>query len=276
MMFILSFYVFIALYTVLFQWLFPVGLLEVRSLNWYLFGLLSVLLALILSFITQLLILKLVGILRRNKPMTDLFNHRFANSLLRLGLHLIRTKVIVTGRENIPKGQFVLVGNHQENYDILVLKPIFRDHALSFIAKEVLAKLPIFGPWMTVLGNVFISRYADRSAAESIIHAIRNYKQGMSMGIFPEGKRSFGNEMIEFKAGAFKLAMKPKADLLIATQYNTCTILKGFPWRPYRVHVHIHPVLPYDTFKDMNSHELSDHVKGLIQAQLDIFDKTIK
>ncbi len=270
-MFILSFYLFLFGYAALLLWLFPVGWLDYADPLWYVFIALSLLIGFIVSFATQLLILKIVGELRKNKGMKNMFNHRFANSLLKLGLHLARVKVIVTGRENIPNKNFILVSNHQENYDILILKPIFQDHPLSFIAKEALRKLPIFGPWIDYLGNVFISRDADRSAAESIIKGIRNYKDGMSMGIFPEGKRSFGNDMIEFKAGAFKLAMKPKADLLIATQYDTCAIFKRFPWRRYKVYVHVHPIIPYDRYKDMNSHELSDFVKAEIQAQLDRF-----
>jgi 1-acyl-sn-glycerol-3-phosphate acyltransferase len=262
-MFLISFYLFALGYAGLFLWLFPVPWLALGDPLWWLLLVVSAILGLVFSFLTQLAILWIVGKLRDKKPMTDPFNHRFANSLLRLGLHLIRTKVIVTGRENIPEGNFVLVGNHQENYDILVLKPIFRNHPLSFIAKEALAKMPIFGPWMRRLGNVFISRDADRSAARSIIDGIKHVKQGMSMGIFPEGKRSFGNEM------------KSQADLLVVTQYDTCTIFKRFPWRRYRVYVHVHELMPYDSYKDLSSHELSDLVKDKIQTQLDTFARTI-
>lgn len=275
-MFILSFYTFALLYTTLLMWVFPVDFFEYTAITWYLFLAISALIGFVLSFLTQLGILQIVGLLRQHKPKNDPFNHKFTNSLLRLGLHLIRTKVILSGEENIPTEPFVLVGNHQENYDIIVLKPQFRNTQIGFIAKEALAKLPIFGRWMTTLGSVFISRDPDRSAARSIVQAIKHFESGLSMGIFPEGKRSFGNDMIEFKAGAFKLAMKPKADLLIVTQYDTTTILKRFPWRRYRVYVHIHPILPYADYQHMNSHELSEFVKNRIQAQLDVFAKSKK
>ena len=170
----------------------------------------------------------------------------------------------------------VVVGNHQENYDALIVKPIFKDHNLNFIAKEALTKLPIFGRWFKMLGNVFISKTADRSAAESIIKGIRNYKKGTSMGIYPEGKRDFGNEMIEFKAGAFKLAMKPKADILLTTQYDTCTVFKSIPWKRYVVKVHIHPIIKYEDYEGLNSHELSSRVKAILQEQLDKFKNESK
>jgi len=267
--FILSFYAFLLLYAYLTFSLIYSGSIIINS-GTILIGALSLLIGFISSFITQLFIFWFVLLFRKNKPITDSFNHAFAKSVLRLGVHLLRTKVTVTGKENIPNKPFILVGNHQENYDILIIMPIFKQ-PLSFIAKEVLAKLPIFGKWMKVLGNVFITRDADRQAAAAIIQGIKHYKQGLSMGIFPEGKRSFSNEMLEFKPGAFKLAMKSKADIVIVTQYNVCTIFKRFPWRPYKVHLHIHPLLKYEEYKDMSSHELSNYVKDIIQAQLDVY-----
>ncbi len=275
-MFTLSFYIFLVGYTYLFGWLFNLDFNSFNNPIFYLLTIVSLLIGLILSFITQIIILEVLGRLRRNTPFDSKFNHKVANALLRFGAHLLRTKVIVTGKENIPKSKFVLISNHQENWDIMILKPIFRNHTLNFIGKETLRKLPVLGKWIVLLGNIFISKYADRSAAESIVKGIRQYKSGNPMGIFPEGKRSFGNELIEFKAGAFKLAMKPKADILIATQYDTCKILKKFPWKRYKVYVHIHPLVQYSEYEGMNSHEVSDLIRGKIQAQLDVFKKTVK
>ena len=273
-MLIFLFYVFALGYTALFSYLLDVfKTVEVLDVLWIL---LLLVLGFVLSFITELLIIHIMVLFRQNKPKTDAFNHRFANAVLRLALHIMRTKVIVTGKENIPTKPFVLVGNHQENYDIIILKPIFKDFPLDFIAKEALRKAPIIGRWITTLGNVYISRQADRSAARSIIQGIKNVKEGIPMGIFPEGRRSFGNEMVDFKPGAFKLAMKPKADILIATQYDTCKIFKSIPFRKYRVKVHIHPLLKYDEYKALNSHELADKVKAIIQEQLDQFELETK
>ena len=275
-MFIISYYLFFVLYSVLFGFIFQLDFTNLANPWLYILGIIALILSAVISLITQILITHIVGLLRQNKGYTNKFNHKFANSLLRLGLHLIRIKVIVTGRENIPKKDFVVVGNHQENVDALIVKPIFKDHALSFIAKEALTKLPVFGRWILLTGGVFISKTADRSAAESIVKAIKNYKSGMSMGVFPEGKRDFGNEMIDFKPGAFKLAIKPKADILIFVQYDTCTVFKKFPWKRYRVLVHVLPLLTYEEYKDMNSQEISAMVKNRIQNQLDIFKAQAK
>ncbi len=272
-MFIFSFYLFFVIYSILFGHLFHLDFSNFTNPSLYILSVLILVISPVISLMTQIVITHIVGLLRKDKEYQNKFNHKFANSLLRLGLHLMRVKVVVTGRDNIPKTNFIVVGNHQENYDPLILKPIFKDHALSFIAKVALTKLPVFGRWISLIGGVFISKTADRSAAESIINGIKNYKAGMSMGVFPEGKRDFGNEMIDFKPGAFKLAMKPKADILICTIYNFSNILKDYPFRKQKVYVHIHELLKYEEYQQLSSQELARKVKAEIQVQLDKFEE---
>ncbi len=272
-MYILSFYLLWALITFLFGMLFGLDFNSFNELSFYLLGFVSLLLGVIFSFAIQLGLLSLVGSIRKDTKFESNFNHRFANSWLNLTLHILRVKVITTGKENIPSEKFVLIGNHQENYDIIVLKPIFKRNNISFIAKESLINVPVIGKWIILLGNIPISRFADRSAAETIVKGIRQVKAGMTMGIFPEGRRSFGNELINFKPGAFKLAIKPKADILIATIYNFSNILKDYPFRRQKVYVHIHELLKYDDYHELSSQDLAKKVKGIIQIQLDDFEE---
>ncbi len=275
-MFIVIYYLFTLLYGYLFTLLFNVEFTDYTNPFTYILTIVSLIIALLLAFVSVVLLLHLMSYIRSRKEYDNKFNHQLVNSVLVLALHLMRVKVIVTGKENIPKDKnFVLYSNHEENWDIIVLKVIFKEKIINFIAKEALSKVPILGRWITILGNIFISRNADRSAAESIVKGIKQVRKGTCMGIFPEGKRSFGNELIDFKPGAFKLAMKPKADILIATQYNTCTIFKKIPWRKYRVYVDIQPLYTYEEYQGKKSIEISNIVKARIQKQLDYYKETV-
>lgn len=266
------FYICFILYTWLFGWIFNLDFNSFNEPMFYVLGILTLFISFILSFATILAFTSILGEFRKGKPYTNKFNHYFAKSLLRLAIHIGRIKVTVTGKENIPEdNNFVFVANHQENYDIMILLPIIPNQ-IVFIAKKTLMKAPIIGKWIELLGNVPISRNADREAARSIITGIKRYKDGNPVGIFPEGKRAFGNEMIEFKAGALKLAMKPQADILIGTLYDMSTIFKRFPWRRYDTKVHFHPVLKHEEYKDLNSQELAQKIKDIIQAKLDEFE----
>jgi 1-acyl-sn-glycerol-3-phosphate acyltransferase len=275
-MIIALYYVLATLYFSLFYIIFGIDISNYTSVVPYLLVIVSLVLSFVLSFASILALVSILGEFRKNKPFNNKFNHDFANGLMRLAMHIIRVKVIVTGKEHIPDhNKFVLMGNHQENYDIPVLMPIFKDHPICFIAKKALFEVPIIGKWIGLLGNVPIGKMADREAAKSIITGIKRHKEGIPFGIFPEGRRSRSNEMIDFKAGAFKLAMKSKSDILIVTQYDMNKVLKSFPWKPYKVYVDFLPILKYEEYKDMNSQDLSDFVKAKIQARLDQFAKEV-
>ena len=195
-MYILSFYLFWAIFTFLFGIIFGLDFNSFNELSFYIFGFLCLLIGVILSFLLQLGALSLVGSLRKGTKIDSKFNHRYANALLDLAMHLLRVKVIVTGKDNIPERNFVFISNHQENYDIVVLKPIFKNHPISAIAKESIISVPIIGKWILLLGNIPISRYADRRAAQTIVKGIKQVKRGIPMGIFPEGRRSFSNKIL--------------------------------------------------------------------------------
>ncbi|MBN2604899.1 MAG: 1-acyl-sn-glycerol-3-phosphate acyltransferase [Bacilli bacterium] len=275
-MFIFIFYSFWITYTVILGYCSTLLFEGFSHPMLYVLFFLSIMIGFVLSFISILAITGILGEFRKGKDTLDPFNHQFARSLLVLANHLLRVKVVVTGRENIPEGKFIFFANHQENEDIVILKPIFKNHPINFIAKESLVNMPIIGKWIVLLGNIPISKFADRSAAESIVKAIKEFNHGNPIGIFPEGKRSFSNEMNEFKPGAFKLAMKPKADILVGTIYNFINLYKGYPFKRQTIYVHIHPLLKYDDYKDLTSHELSDKVREIIQSKLDEFKEKIK
>lgn len=271
-MLLVFFYITAISFSWLFYRLFSLGYTDIL---FYILLPIVLVLAYVVAFAAQIGWMKLYYEMRKRKEPKNKANHRYANRLLNLTRHLLRVKIIVSGKEYIPNGNFVFVGNHQENYDIIMVKPIFKDMPMNFIAKESLFKVPILGNWMELLGNIPISPYADRSAAESIVKGIKTVKSGMPMAIFPEGKRSFSNEMVEFKPGAFKLAMKSKADILIGTLYNFSNVLKGYPLKRQVVHIAFQKVIKYDEYKELSSIELAVEVKSRIQAQLDKFDQEL-
>ncbi|WP_214770011.1 lysophospholipid acyltransferase family protein [Exiguobacterium sp. s133] len=128
--------------------------------------------------------------------------HVWANSLLRLA----GVKVRLTGEEHIPSDQpVVFIANHQGNFDI----PILLGHIAkpkAFISKIEVNKIPIVNVWMNLMGCVMIDRKDRRQSLKAIRAGVETIKDGQSMIIFPEGTRSKGGPIAEFKAGSFTLA----------------------------------------------------------------------
>ena len=117
--------------------------------------------------------------------------------------------VNISGKENVPdNGPCVFISNHEGYGDIVVLFKALEGRQIGFIAKDALENVPYFGKWIKAIRGVFIKRGNTREALKSIQAGVDTLKDGFSLVIFPEGTRSRGPRMAEFKAGSFKLATK--------------------------------------------------------------------
>lgn len=123
----------------------------------------------------------------------------------------------VKGTENIPENEnIVFISNHQSNFDIaIILKYI--PGSKGFVAKSEMKSVPLLKQWMELIGCVFINRKSPKESIEAIRQATKNVKEGMNMVIFPEGSRSKGKPIGDFKLGSFRVAIKSKAVIVPIT-----------------------------------------------------------
>ncbi len=126
-------------------------------------------------------------------------------------------KVELEGAENLPeKGPVVVISNHQSYVDIPAILSIL-PFQVGFVAKSELEKIPVFSTWILRIRGLLINRGDARASLRTISEGVALVKQGFSMAIFPEGTRSRGPEMGEFKAGSLKLATKAGCPVLPIT-----------------------------------------------------------
>jgi len=136
--------------------------------------------------------------------LADKFTRSFAKLLFFLSGSTIR----VVGKENIPKGQPVLfVSNHQSHMDSVIIHG-FIDIPKGFISIVEVKKLPILRTWMKYIKCVFMDRSNSRQVFMCIEQSIGLLKQGHSMVIYPEGRLSDGETVVEFKNGCLRIAIK--------------------------------------------------------------------
>ncbi len=267
----LLFSIFVVLFSILYAFLFS-------SLSFALINVLYWLLAFVLAIISTAALLALFlftyGRLQRGDQSLNMRNHKVIMSFMRFLTRLLRLNFHASGLQNIPEDRaFIMVGNHQTNIDIIATKPFVKTQPLIYIAKQSIFHWPIVGRLAGLIGNIPIKRMADRSAIEAIIKGIKHYKRGAPVMIYPEGKRSKSNQMIDFKAGAFKLAIKPQAPIIIVSIYNFATLWKKWPLKRRDVYIHFHEPIEPTFYKDMKTTELSNYVKQTIQTKIDEFAK---
>jgi 1-acyl-sn-glycerol-3-phosphate acyltransferase len=189
----------------------------------------------------------------------------WAQSLVKL----TGTTVEIIGLENIPQRNVLFVSNHQGNFDIPLLIG-YINKPKGFIAKIELKKLPIVNIWMEKINCVFMDRSNIRASMKAIQQGIAYLKNGKSMVLFPEGTRSKGPQMGDFKPGSMKLALKSGVPIVPVTINGSYKILEqnGFVMKPAQVKIVLGEPIYLDKLSAEEKTHLVEMVKEKIAANL--------
>ncbi len=179
--------------------------------------------------------------------------------------------ISVHGKENIPADHsYCVVANHQGYFDIPALLMTV-PWTVGFVAKKELSKVPFLAAWMKAIGVVFMDRNDRRSALDVMKFASERIKTGQPMVIFPEGTRSLGTPIKEFKQASLKLALLSKTKILPVTLDGTWEIIespkKGI--NPVRAHVYFHPVIDTAEIPEEEIPFLAERLREIIKAPLE-------
>jgi len=138
----------------------------------------------------------------------------YARGLNILGMPILGIKIKIIGRENLPKQAAILLVNHQSNLDAFFLGGIFPWKSVVVAKKEML-KVPMFGVTLKASRTIFVDREDSSDAKRALKDAISAIKVDKNnIWIFPEGTRSKGEGLGEFKKGAFAMAIAAGAPIV--------------------------------------------------------------
>jgi 1-acyl-sn-glycerol-3-phosphate acyltransferase len=189
----------------------------------------------------------------------------------KLNAYITPMFVSVSGSENIDKNQsYVIVSNHQSQYDIFLVygwMPVdFR-----WVMKIELRKVPVLGYACYKIGHVFINRKNKQAAIASLEDAKKRISGGTSILFFPEGTRSNDGKLIEFKKGAFRMALDMNLPILPITIVGTRKILpnKTIALFPGSAKLIINKPIEITGYSEENLDDLVRKTKKSIQATLD-------
>lgn len=179
------------------------------------------------------------------------------------------TKVMVKGQEKLPDEAVLFVANHQGLFDILLLlghlgKPV------GFIAKKEIKKIPIINSWMELIHCIFIDRSDRRQSIRAINQGIGYLQEGHSLVIFPEGTRSRGRNLNEFKPGSLRLATKANVPIVPVAIDGTYHMYEEGNNRVKASSISLtieEPIYP-EQYKDKNSKELAKQLQMAIEKSL--------
>jgi 1-acyl-sn-glycerol-3-phosphate acyltransferase len=106
------------------------------------------------------------------------------------------------------------VVTHQSNLDIVTYGSIFPWRTVAVGKKEIL-RIPFFGWFFKVTGNILLDRQNRHSAVRSIAEAAKRIQaERISVWMFPEGHRNLTRTLLPFKKGAFHLALAAQVPIV--------------------------------------------------------------
>lgn len=182
----------------------------------------------------------------------------------------LKLKIEVTGEENIPDVPFMLYSNHQSFADIPAICYALRNHCqIGFVSKAEWKKYKILRDAINYTRSVFLDRGNPREAVKVIAETKDLLDKGFNMAIFPEGTRSKGHEMGEFKHGAFKFAEKAKVPVLPVTLDGGYKLFeeKG-TYQPCTIKITIHPAVHLEEMDKTQQKEVPQQVEDTIKSAL--------
>jgi len=175
-------------------------------------------------------------------------------------------RLSVKGKENLPEGACVFIANHQGYFDIPALIAA-ADRPVGYIAKKEILSHKYISYWMKKIHCVFIDRENVKESLKAINQGVEYVKSGFNMAIFPEGTRSKGGPVGEFKKGSMKLATKsgvPIVPVAITGTYKAREANKFNAIKPADVTVTIcKPIILSELAKEENTN-LAEIIRGII------------
>ena len=197
--------------------------------------------------------------------------HACARLWCRLIALTIGVRVRVLGEENLaPHETYVYMANHASLVDIPALF-VGLPYQFRIMAKKELFYVPFLGWHLWAAGNFAVDRSRPSGTARSLLGVIEGVRGGKSLAVFPEGMRSADGRLQQFKAGAFKIAVRAGVPIVPVAIRGTHYILpKGsLAPRPGRVDVIIGRPIETRACGDERIPKLIEQTRAAIAASLD-------
>jgi 1-acyl-sn-glycerol-3-phosphate acyltransferase len=206
-----------------------------------------------------------------NRDMYRKSERFWAWTLIKLG----GIKLEIDGAELLPKNETVVyMANHQSDLDWPVIFMAIPGQYL-FLAKKELFEKPVFGTYMRIQKYIPIDR--DRiiksfKTYETVVDLIRS---GNSIVIYPEGTRSYNEELQKFKSFSFAFLQDAQVRVVPVAIDGTIKIQRRGSRliTPGTVKVTIMPPVSFDDIYSLETREFcsiaSDRVRRALSEALE-------
>ncbi len=184
---------------------------------------------------------------------------------------IVGMRIRTRGMEQVPKtGRFLLVCNHLNDLDPVVLMSRFKHNQLAFISKRENRDMFLVGKVMHKTLCQMVNRENDREALKTILKCIEIIKEDKaSIAVFPEGYTSRDHKFHHFRSGVFKIAQKTKVPIVVCTLTNTHKVFSNIKrLKPTAIDLHVVAVVRPEEFAGITTVELGERIHAMMAADL--------
>ena len=171
--------------------------------------------------------------------------------------------------QNKGQGPFIFVCNHRSAVDPFLMS------YLPYEAVQVVNvwpfRIPVFGAYARLAGylNINLMPYE-----EFLKESLGLLKDGASMIFFPEGTRSVGREMGNFRGAAFRLSLESKTPIVPICISGTEEVMpKGMRLlRPGKIRLRTLPAIQWKDVRDLSAYSFKNMVRQIISNELAVME----
>ncbi len=181
-----------------------------------------------------------------------------------------RIETIVFGEENLPKeGGYMMYPNHQGKYDVYGIVSVHKDPCTFVMDIEKSYRIGV-NQLVKLLKAKRLNKKDNRQAMKVINAVAEEVKEGRKYVLFPEGTydNKKPNELLEFKPGCFKIALKSGVPIVPVVLVNSHIPYNSWSLRKVTTEVHYLEPIYYDEYKDMNTQQIAEMVKTKIANKI--------
>ena len=226
------------------------------------------------ALIVFLYLLYLCHKVDQNVPQEEIDPHykKVTDLLLESVLPILRIRIRKYGLEKVPQeGRFLLICNHCNDSDPVILMRVFGKYEPAFISKRENSTMFVIGPMMHKLLCQLINRENDREALKTILKCIQILKEDKaSVAVFPEGGIiTEDGRLHHFKPGVFKIAQKANVPIVVCALKNTKDVVHNIlHLKGSDVELSVLDVIPVETVQEKKTVELAQMCHDLMADYL--------
>ncbi len=197
---------------------------------------------------------------------TGRMQHSCARAWGRFICWVSRVRVRVDGLDRIDTSRgYVFMANHLSMFDhwaFLAHIPV----QFRFAAKASLFRIPFLGWHLKRAGNIPVDRHHPRQVIRQFQAIGEKIRSGISIVIYPEGERTFGDALSPFKRGPFLMAKSARAAIVPVTLIGAHRRLErgSVIINPGEMEMIVHSPVEFEDYCDDELQITSDRIRDII------------